>query len=69
MITATQRKARQQLGSNIKRALDGRTQRWLAEKIRMPEDYLSNKLKGKFPFTAEEILSINQTLETEFELI
>lgn len=67
MITATRKKAREKLGANIKAALDGRTQRWLADKIGMPDDYLSNKLKGKFRINDNELAKINGALGTSFE--
>ncbi len=67
MITATKRKAREKLGAEIKRSLDGRTQRWLARKIGMPEDYLSNKLKGNFRINDNELAAINEALGTSFD--
>jgi hypothetical protein len=54
------------LGQQIKEALDGRTQRWLALKIEMSEDKLSNKLKDLTPFTDEDLTKINSVLETNF---
>ena len=49
-------------------ALDGRTQRWLSLNIRMPENELSKKMKGKKPFTQEEIDTINSVLKFEIKL-
>ena len=50
------------IGVKIKSALDGRTQRWLAIKTGIPEDKLSNKIKGLTPFTEDDIKKINRSL-------
>jgi hypothetical protein len=50
------------IGSQIKKALDGRTQRWLAFEVRIPEDYLSKKMKGTIEFTEEELGRIEERL-------
>jgi hypothetical protein len=54
----------------IKEALDGRTQRWLALKIAMPEDTLSKKMIGAkgYEFNAEDLQVINQTLSSNIKL-
>lgn len=62
------KKQEKQLGQKIKAALDGRTQRWLALKINMSEDKLSNKIKGITPFISEEIHEINSALNTNFNV-
>ena len=49
-------------------ALDGRTQRWLSLNIRMPENELSKKMKGKKLFTQEEIDTINSVLKSQIKL-
>lgn len=48
----------------VKNALDGRTQRWLAMEIRMPEDELSKKMNGINEFTDEDIDAINKRLSS-----
>jgi hypothetical protein len=48
-------------------ALDGRTQRWLALQIRMPETDLSKKMNGKVEFTEEEIKQINTILKSKIQ--
>lgn len=53
----------------IKIALDGRTQRWLAMEIKMSEDVLSKKMKGFLPFTKEDIKAINTRLKSKVKLI
>ena len=51
----------------IKIALDGRTQRWLALEIKMPEDSLSRKMKGYDVFSEEEISAINKRLKSDIK--
>jgi len=48
-------------------ALDGRTQRWLALEIKMPEDSLSRKLKGAMAFTDSELDAIEKRLDFKFK--
>lgn len=55
----------QTLPEQVKIALDGRTSRWLALEIRMPETELSKKLNGHVEFTEEEIKAINARLKSE----
>lgn len=50
------------VGQLIKEALDGRTQRWLSQKIGMPEDRLSNKIRGVEDFAPMEIQLIENAL-------
>ena len=52
----------------VEEALDGRTKRWLSLNIRMPENELSKKMKGRKPFTQEEIDSINTVLKASIKL-
>jgi len=49
----------------IKKALDGRPQRWLALEIKMPETNLSKKMKSKngYVFTKEDIDKISKRLD------
>lgn len=56
------------VAEQVKAVLDGRTQRWLALEIKMPEDVLSRKLKGVAEFTKEEIDSINNRLGCNIQL-
>lgn len=51
----------------VREAMDGRTQRWLALEIKMPEDTLSKKLKGDIDFTDEEIEAINIRLQSNIK--
>jgi len=67
MLTVTDLKARQKLGAQIKKALDGRKQKWLAQKLGINDAHLSNKLSGVLPFSDQEIEDINILLSTEFE--
>lgn len=53
----------------VREALDGRTQRWLALEIKMPEAVLSRKMKGELFFTKDEIQSINIRLSAKIEMI
>lgn len=48
--------------AEIKKKLDGRTQRWLALKIKMPENELSLKLKNKKQFSEQELKTIEKVL-------
>lgn len=52
----------------VKAALDGRTQRWLALEIKMPEDNLSKRMQGVVWFTQTEIDAINERLGSFIEL-
>lgn len=51
----------------VKEALDGRTQRWLALNIKMPETDLSKKMNEKEDFTDEEISAINEALNCKIK--
>jgi len=53
---------------DVKVALDGRTQRWLALEIKMPEDNLSKRMQGVVAFTQEEIDTINTRLNSNINL-
>jgi hypothetical protein len=46
----------------IKKALDGRSQRWLSFEIRIPEPDLSRRMTGREDFTEEEIKAIEERL-------
>lgn len=46
----------------IRRALDGRTQRWLSFEIKIGEPELSKKMKGHIDFTPEELAKIEERL-------
>lgn len=61
------KKEAKSVGELIKEALDGRTQRWLAYKISMSEDKLSNKIKGLTDFTDSEVATINAILKTKIK--
>lgn len=50
----------------IKKALDGRTQRWLSFEVRIAEQELSKKMNGSMPFTEEELKSIEERLNFKF---
>ena len=50
----------------VKVALDGRTQRWLALEIKMSEDVLSKKMTGAIEFTREELERIEKRLDFKF---
>ena len=55
------------ISEQIKLALDGRSQRWLALKIAMPEDSLSKKLNGKKKFEDKDIDAINNLLKSKIK--
>lgn len=57
-------KLKQKLIEDVRTALDGRTQRWLALEIKMPEDNLSKRMQGVVWFTPEEIDTINTRLNS-----
>ena len=44
----------------IKKALDGRTQRWLSFEVRIAEAELSKKMNGVFEFTEDELKRIEE---------
>lgn len=51
----------------IRRALDGRTQRWLSFEVKIPEPDLSKKMKGHVDFTPEELVKIEERLNFKIE--
>lgn len=51
----------------IEVALDGRTRRWLAIEIRMPETELSKKMNGKTDFTDQELETISSRLKAKIK--
>lgn len=52
----------------IEIALDGRTQRWLALEVKIPESELSRKMKSVSLFTQDEINRINTRLKSNVVL-
>lgn len=54
------------ISEQIKKALDGRTQRWLSFEVRIPEQELSKKMKGVTAFTPEELTAIEERLNFKF---
>lgn len=48
--------------------LDGRTQRWLAMEIKMPETDLSKRMKGIVKFNQNELDRINTRLNGSIKL-
>lgn len=46
----------------VEMALDGRTQRWLALEIKMPETDLSKRMTGVVNFSKEDLDKINSRL-------
>lgn len=54
------------ISEQIKKALDGRTQRWLSFEVRIPEQELSKKMKGVTSFTPEELTAIEERLNFKF---
>ena len=46
----------------IKKALDGRTQRWLSFEVRIPEPDLSKKFNGTMEWKDEELKAIEERL-------
>jgi len=51
------------IGEQIKKALDGRTQRWLSFEVRIPEQDLSKKINNGLAFTDAEIKDIENRLK------
>jgi hypothetical protein len=51
----------------IKKAMDGRTQRWLSFEVRIPEYDLSRKMNGSMPFTEQELNKIQERLSFKLE--
>lgn len=54
------------IAEQIKKALDGRTQRWLSFEVRIAEQELSKKMKGIIAFTDDELKSIEERLNFKF---
>ena len=62
--------AKKTIQEQIKKALDGRSQRWLSLEIKMPESNFSKKMSGKdgYVFTEEDVKKINKRLNCEISL-
>lgn len=52
----------------VEKALDGRTQRWLALEIKMPETDLSKRMTGVVQFSQEDVDKINERLGSKISL-
>lgn len=61
-------KNRQKIIDDVIAALDGRTQRWLALEIKMPENNLSKRMQGVVSFSQDEIDAINARLNSNIIL-
>lgn len=46
----------------IEEALDGRSYRWLALEIKMPETELSKRMNGHIKFSKDELITIHERL-------
>ena len=55
------------LADQVEKAMDGRTQRWLALEAKIPESELSRKMNGISEFTEEEIDRINLVLKSKIK--
>ena len=51
----------------IKKALDGRSQRWLAMQLPLPETDFSKRMHGKIDFKKEELAAINKILKSKIK--
>ena len=51
----------------IKKALDGRTQRWLSFEVRIAEQELSKKMNGSMDFSEDELKRIVERLNFKIE--
>lgn len=51
----------------IKKALDGRTQRWLSFEVRIAEQELSKKMNGSMDFSEDELKRIEERLNFKIE--
>lgn len=51
----------------IKKALDGRTQRWLSFEVRIAEQELSKKMNGSMEFSYAELERIEERLNFKIE--
>lgn len=49
----------------ITKALDGRSQRWLALQVKIPETDFSKRMHERVLFTDEELKKINAILKSE----
>jgi hypothetical protein len=61
------KKTKKTITEQVIEALDGRTQRWLAFEVRIPEVELSKRMKNKVPFTQDELQRIEKRLNYKFE--
>lgn len=50
------------IGDQIKAALDGRSQRWLGQKLDLTDDAISRRMNGILEFTEQEIEIVNELL-------
>ena len=56
-----------EIGSKIKTALDGRTLRWLSERLMIPSGDMSLKMRGFKEFSKNDIERINELLGCRIE--
>lgn len=61
-------KTKQTIPEQVKKALDGRSQRWLSLKVAIPETELSKKMNGAAEFSEEEIKRVNEVLKSKIKL-
>ena len=55
------------VADQVEKAMDGRTQRWLALNAKIPETELSRKMNGGSEFTEDEIERINEVLKSKIK--
>ncbi len=60
--------ANERITKQIKKALDGRTARWLAIKAGIPESELSLRINGHKPYGQSHLDKINSILKTTIKL-
>lgn len=53
--------------AQVEKAMDGRTQRWLALNARIHETELSKKMNGLVDFSDDEISRINELLKVKIK--
>lgn len=67
--TTDMEKVKLTIPEQVKKAMDGRTQRWLSFEARIPEADLSKKMNGGLEFTEDEISRINETLKSGIKFL
>lgn len=52
------------VAANVARLLDGRPQKWLADRVDVSEMYLSRRMRGQAEWSADDLVRLSEVLVT-----